>query len=77
MRQATACHKTCFILLDTVLRAVLPDHRGPQAQRVRARPWLRELEARFTVAVKACGLCGQLDFRWMDEFMGRECQSNK
>jgi len=29
----------------------------------RPRPWLREWEARYAVAGKAYGLCGQPDFR--------------
>ena len=49
----------CNLLVQSFV-ALLPAHWGPQAPLNAAPPLARELEARVTVAGKACGLSGQL-----------------
>ncbi|MCU7870926.1 MAG: hypothetical protein KZQ98_20745, partial [Candidatus Thiodiazotropha sp. (ex Lucinoma borealis)] len=44
-----------------VILAYIPAHWGPQAPLLAAPPLARELDARVTVADKACGLSGQLE----------------
>ena len=57
-----ACHAASHGRPRRAFGVVPPAHRGPQAPRhARSRPWRREFAARFAVAGRACGLCGQLE----------------